>query len=267
MSSRIVNCIAYTRVSTEKQVRSGASEKDLENGDFAGHSIREQTEAIKKFCSYKSNEEVQYQLIKVFNDPGVSAKKIPFFERPSGKEIKEFLQEAGQEVKYLIIKSLDRAFRDTEDGLYTARLLNENFGVDLYVVEGNGDPVSTSSALGKFIFTQLLSVDDFQVSKNNERTSDVLRSKQRNGKKLGRTPLGCRRNDDNTGFIPDFASLRLIARVYRYKVVDGMRTSHVEKKTGLCKDRIRTCVQRYEELKNIPVSERFYRAKQRRASQ
>lgn len=249
-----INCIAYCRVSTEKQVKSGLTEEESKLEDFSGHSIREQKESISKFCKYKSNDRIKFIVNEYFIDPGVSAKKIPFFERPSGRKIKEYLTN-NQNVKYLLLKSLDRAFRDTEDGLHTCRLLKDTFNVDLYVVDGNGDPINTGTAIGKFILTQLLSVDDFQVSKNNERTSQVLRSKQRNGKILGKNLIGMKRNKEGNQYILDFEKFKEIEHYYNMRR-EGKTFRQIESISGKPEATIRRYISKYNTLKDMAYNEK-----------
>jgi DNA invertase Pin-like site-specific DNA recombinase len=252
MSSAKTKVIGYVRVSTKKQTETGVRASDKALDDFVGHSIAEQKDKIIKFCDYKG-----FDLVKIFQDPAISAKKTWFFNRETGIEIQKLLSE-DPEIKYIVVKVQDRVFRDAEDALRTLRILKEKYDVNLYV-ESNGDMVNLQDPNQKLLFGIQALLDEYTVAKNNQRTSQVLRYKQSNGLILGRTPLGYKRTKDSPGLVVDFQALKMITRVYKYKVRDKQTNKEIQRKLGMNKDKIRLYVKRYEELRNIPAENRFYK--------
>jgi len=194
MSKPKPKVIGYVRVSTDKQEC----------------SIEDQIKKIKAFCEFK-----EFDLVHVFEDPAVSARKVMFTQRDTGKAILKFLKE-DPDVKYIVVRVQDRLFRNAADALVTTETLKEDYGVSLYI-ESEGDMVNLENPFQWLAFAIKAVFAQFEAMVIAWRTKNSLKSLKEKGKVFGRAPLGYKRNEDSTEFIPDEDELKVMAKVYRLK--------------------------------------------------
>jgi len=228
--------IGYVRVSTNKQEA----------------SIEDQKIRIEEFCDSKD-----FELIRIFEDPAISARKKPFLDRETGQEIIFFL-ESNPEIKYLIVKVHDRLFRNVADALNTTILLKEEYGVSLYIQNEGGMvdleiPDQWLSFAIRAVFAQ------FEAMMTGHRTKSGLKyTRDEKGTYLGKVPLGAKRvkNEDNKTeeIVKDWDELRLIAKTYKLKVKKNLPAKIVKRTLGLTDSKLRTRVLAYERIKGIEES-------------
>jgi len=201
--------IGYVRVSTDKQ----------------DCSIEDQIKKIKAFCEYKG-----FHLEKIFEDPAVSARKVMFTQRETGKEILSYL-ESNRNVKYIVVRVQDRLFRNAADALVTTETLKEDYDVGLYI-ESEGDMVNLDNPFQWLSFAIKAVFAQFEAMVIAWRTKNSLKARKDEGKLLGRTPLGCKRNEDNTEFIPDEEELKVMAAVYKLKKEENYSYAEIGRMLG-----------------------------------
>ena len=161
--------IAYIRVSTDKQARSGLG-------------LEAQTDAILAYCSL-------YQLpnFQLIEDNGYSANSIS--GRPGMTSLVERVK-AG-EVSAVVVHKMDRMFRSIRDALETFELFTAE-GVKFHSVVEKWD---TSTAMGEAMLNIVLVFAQLERRMTGERTSQALQAKKaRNGGKQinGGAPYGYR---------------------------------------------------------------------------
>lgn len=173
-----MTAIAYIRVSTEKQ-------------DKSGLGLEDQQTKIEQYCRLRDIGDVE---IIVDGDDGddneaikrrrnVSASKVRFEDRPQGRRIMERIR-AG-EVSDLIVLNIARIFRNTEDGL-AAKKEFDGAGVALHIIDLGGNTINTGSAYGRFIYTLLIASTSLEAELSQERTTAALAVKARNGGRVSR---------------------------------------------------------------------------------
>ena len=124
--------------------------------------------------------------------PFVSARKVPFLKR-GGLEVLEACKKTN--AKNLVIQRVDRAFRNTADGLTFVDLLNKK-GVKLHLAAEGGVMADTSTAAGQMFLTMRLAFAAYEPQLTAERTSNALRERQND--------MLCNTPDTPFGFyIPD----------------------------------------------------------------
>ncbi|MCP4166039.1 MAG: recombinase family protein [Chloroflexi bacterium] len=145
----------YVRVSTDKQ----------EN------SIEVQTRQIERYWSGRREELDPIPLDAIVVDEGTSG-AMPLFHRPHGRQL------AGlQRGDHIIITKIDRGFRNTKDAL-TCLEVWDKAGIILHLLEFQLD---ASTAVGKFIFTVICGVAEFENNRKAERIREVNAMRNRQG--------------------------------------------------------------------------------------
>lgn len=182
--------LGYVRVSTEEQAREGVS-------------LQAQEARLRAYCDLQGLD-----LVEVLADRGVSASR-PLATRPAGKILLERLER--REAEGLVAVKLDRLWRNTEDGLACTRRWARR-GVGVHILDlGGGQGLNTSSAMGRFLLTQLLAVGQLERDMGAERTSAALQHLRATGKVLGKPPFGWRRGPEGLEEVPEEQAV--IARV------------------------------------------------------
>jgi len=143
--------IAYIRVSTG----------DQEN------SLELQEKAIRQYCSFR-----ELNLIEIFIDQDVSGFKH-FETREGGKNLSSKLNKT----KNIVAVKPDRLFRNTIDGLTTVDKWNEK-GISLHIVDMGGVALNTKTAIGRLLFTTLISFSQFERDITGERVKSILNDKK-----------------------------------------------------------------------------------------
>lgn len=172
-----MSVIAYIRVSTEKQ-------------DKSGLGLEDQRQKIEQYCRLRDIHDVDYIVDGDDGDSNeavkrrrnVSASKVRFEDRPMGRKIMERIRSGA--VTDLIVLKLDRLFRDNEDGIVTERALRDA-GVSLHIVDLGGNTINTGSAYGEFIYVMLVASGSLEAKLAAERTKAALGVKLRNGQRVG----------------------------------------------------------------------------------
>lgn len=127
-------------------------------------------------------------IIQVFKDPEISARKTALANRPDGRRMLEYISD--HRVKHIVAARLDRMFRDSRDGMNTISDLDRD-GVSVHFSDQGGVSLCANTAVGRLVFTLLLGVASFEPAMTAERTSKALRYKQRNGYRVsGNAPFG-----------------------------------------------------------------------------
>ena len=154
--------LAYLRVSTDEQGRSGLG-------------LQDQREAIERAAEYK-----RWDVVEWIEDHA-SGKSL---ERPGMQRALELLEDGGPDI--LVTAKLDRLSRSALDFLTLAERAKEQ-GWSIVVLDmGKGDTLDMSSPIGKFTASILASVAELEREMISSRTKAALAQAKANGTKLGR---------------------------------------------------------------------------------
>lgn len=187
--------IAYVRVSTNEQAEEGIS-------------IEAQLQVIRDYARFRKLELVQ-ELI----DPGVSASK-PLRERRGGGELFDLAQQ--DHIKAIIAYKLDRLFRDAADCLTVTKQWDE-LGVDLHLVDLGGQPIDTSTAMGRFFLTVMAGVAEMERNLIRERTKAAMGHLATTGKRVGGLPYGFTLGADGKTLVEEASEQEVIALAHQWR--------------------------------------------------
>lgn len=84
----------------------------------------------------------------------------------------------------LVIWDLDRAYRSAKDALNELDALHKR-GVDVRIVNFNLD---TTTPMGRFVFTMMSALAEFERSTLSQRTKEGIAAARRRGARIGRPP-------------------------------------------------------------------------------
>jgi len=182
--------------------------------DLQDASMEVQEKRIKEYCEYK-----HLQLTEIFIDEGVSG-SVPLSKRPGGKSLTEALVN----IKAIVVVKPDRLFRSTVDGITTVDLWDK-MNIDLHVIDMGGATLNTNTAIGKFVFTLLISQAQFEREITGERIKVVLNNKKATGKTYSYKVMGY----DNVG--GDLVNGKLVNRVMvknqeEQEIISMIKTAH-----------------------------------------
>ncbi len=163
----LVPAIGYIRVSTQEQAANG-------------HSIEQQRVRLEAWGLARG-----LRYVDILVDAGVSAGK-PLHKRPGGAELLRRMRAGEAEVA--VVVSIDRMFRDAQDGLNTLLGQGREPGLPLQSVT---DPCDTTTAMGRFILTVWLARAQLEREQTCERNAAIARGLRRAGRPNGFTPYGC----------------------------------------------------------------------------
>ena len=121
----------YIRVSTEDQVREG-------------FSLAEQKEKLLQLCKFK-----EYEVFKVYEDAGISAKNIK--DRPAFQQMLADMKQG--KINYIVAYKLDRVTRSVRD---LEELISQLEMHNCYLI-CDKDDINTETANGRF-FVRMLTV-------------------------------------------------------------------------------------------------------------
>lgn len=187
----MIKAISYVRVSTVEQ----ASE---------GISLAAQTDAIRAYAAFKG-----MTLVHELSDPGVSAGK-PLQEREGGRRL--FAYAGYPHISAVIAFKLDRLFRDAADCLAVTKEWDE-LEVDLHLVDLGGQPVDTSTAMGRFFLTIMAGVAEMERNLIRERTKAAMSHLKSLGKRVGGIPYGYKLAPDGRTLVKEAEEQRVIANI------------------------------------------------------
>lgn len=162
-----MRALGYIRVSTAEQAATG-------------HSLQQQRERIAAWCVAKD-----MTLVDVVIDEGVSAGK-PLAKRKGGAVLLDRMRADAADV--VVAVSLDRLFRDTQDGLNTLIGLDGQPGMRMQSVT---EMLDSTTAMGRFILTVWLGRAQLEREQTCERNLAISRGLRAAGKPNGNTPYGC----------------------------------------------------------------------------
>jgi len=182
----MTQAIGYIRVSTDDQKA----------------SLEVQTERIINYCKFQ-----ELTLSEIIIDEDVSG-FTAFNKRPGGSKATSLLN-AGT-IKTIIAIKPDRLFRNTIDGLTTVALWNDQ-DIDLHIIDMGGASFTTKTAIGKLIFTQLISIAQFERDNTGERIKAVLNHKKENNKAYTGKILGF--NNISGALVPNTSEQATISTI------------------------------------------------------
>jgi site-specific DNA recombinase len=134
-------------------------------------SLQVQIEACQKYCDINN-----LAVDRITEDPEVSARTTPLFDRPSGSRLMTLPENSN-----VIAMKLDRVFRKTIDGLQTLEYWKVNH-VRLHLANEGGCSIDTSTATGEMIATFLLGVASWEPRAIAERTKSAMNHRMDNNK-------------------------------------------------------------------------------------
>ncbi len=134
-------------------------------------SLDAQRDACQRYAAFANLE-----IVHTLEQPFVSARKVPFMQR-GGAEILQLARKNA--VRHVIVQRVDRAFRDTADGLTAMKAL-ASAGISLHFADEGGSGLNCGSATGKFLFTMRLAAASYEPDLTSERTSDAHRRRMYN---------------------------------------------------------------------------------------
>lgn len=204
--------VIYVRVSTEEQARKGIS-------------LDHQTKLARNYAAFKD-----MKVIEVITEKGVSGSK-PLGDREGGQRLVELVHLP--EVNAVISYKLDRLFRDAADCLTVTKAWDE-MGADLHLVDIGGQPIDTSSAMGRFFLTVMAGVAEMERNLIIERTRATMQHMKSQGKLVGSVPYGSRLDEDGETLHDDPEEQEVIrrARKLRKKGLSLMKISKQLQKKG-----------------------------------
>ena len=174
----------YTRVSTDKQSDSLASQESL---------IKDYFERMKKLGDLP--EECEFG--GCFADEDKSG-STPLFERPAGYEMLKVIRPGD----HIIVAKHDRAFRCMMDACTTIKQL-QNQDVELHLINLGINP---GTPIGKFVFHVMSAFAELEVEFIRERIREALAHRKRTGRPVNQsTPIGYQRKkiEGEIRFVPN----------------------------------------------------------------
>lgn len=196
--------IAYIRVSSQRQVDEGVS-------------IQAQKRRILEYVRYKK---LNLSPDDIIIEEGVSG-GIPLWDRPKGRILKRRLS-TGQ-YHDLVTMKLDRMFRLTTDVLTTIDELNDA-GIDLHIVDLNGEAVDTSTTMGRFFLTLMGALAEMERGLISERTIEAMNQLRATNKQFTKSIFGWD-VDENGMFVPNWAEQDIIDYMAWQINENGMATA------------------------------------------
>jgi len=143
------------------------------------NSLELQEKSLKQYCQLKNLD-----IAKIIIDEDVSGFK-PIYKRKGGSAIPELLSTT----KIIVAMKPDRLFRNTIDALTTVNQWN-NLGVALHLVDVGGAQFRTDTAIGKLMFTTIISFSEFERNITGERIKAISTDKKANKKEYSRPIFG-----------------------------------------------------------------------------
>jgi len=204
--------IAYIRVSSQRQVDEGVS-------------IAAQTKGIKEYSRFKR---LLLDKADILIEEGVSG-GIPLWERPVGRKLRRMLMTGKYD--HIIIFKLDRMFRLTHDTLETVDELADA-GLALHIVDLQGEPVDTSSAMGRFFLTIMAALAEMERGLISERTQMGMDQLKKTHKKFTQSIYGWD-VDANGALTPNWNEQDVIDYMVWQVKINGMSLNQVSRSLNL----------------------------------
>ena len=185
--------VIYTRVSTNEQAELGIS-------------LQAQHNLAQSYANFR-----QLHIIETISESGISG-SIPLSKRPGGKRLLQLV--AQPNITAVIAHKLDRVFRDAADCLAVTKHWDE-LGVNLHLVDIGGQPIDTSSPMGRFFLTIMAGVAEMERNLIVKRTQVAMDQLKVQGKRTGAVPYGFQLADDQKTLIPNSIEQEAIALAKR----------------------------------------------------
>lgn len=189
--------LLYSRVSTDKQSESGLG---LDVQERRNGALLRMLERLNVFR---------------YTEDGISA-SVPFERRPEAAALMEKIQAVWQSETeddiVVIAYSLDRLFRDVDDGRAMLKWF-DNRGVRVFLSNEGGNAIDASSAMGRFLITIRLAQGEFERGLTGERTKAALGALKARGGRVGEPPYGWRKTDVKAMFEHEPAEQLVIAKI------------------------------------------------------
>ena len=200
--------VAYIRVSSQRQADEGVS----------------LTAQKRRILDYAKFKDIPLSEDDIFIEEGVSG-GIPLWDRPKGRAMKRKL--ATGQFQHLISMKIDRLFRETSDMLNTVDELNEA-GIDLHIVDMNGQAVDTTTAIGRLFLTIVGAMAEMERGLISERTQEGMNQLKAMNKKFTQSIYGW--NETPQGdLVPNWDEQHIIDYMYWQVEVNGMSATSVAK--------------------------------------
>lgn len=158
------NAIIYTRVSTDEQANKG-------------FSLPHQKSVLEVYCQHKG-----INILRHFKED-YSAKN---FDRPSFKQLVEYIKVNRKSIDYLLFTRWDRFSRNQEEAYRVIREF-KNMGVEVNAIE---QPLDLSQPDSKVMLAVYLVIPEVENDKNSIRTKEGLRRAMKEGCFVGLAPYG-----------------------------------------------------------------------------
>ncbi len=187
-----MRAIAYTRVSSLKQVENG-------------QSLEAQEAKIRAYCEFKCIE-----LIGVISDKGISGAKV---NREGFQGVISLCKKG--EVDSVIVYSISRFTRSTKDLLNFIDTYVKKKSIILHSLSENLD---TSTATGRFMLKVMGAMNELEREQAGERTQAVMAYKKEKGEKTGGdVPYGYDLAPDGVSLIVNEEEQKAISLIKRLK--------------------------------------------------
>ena len=150
--------IGYERISSTA-VKKGQVRIEGEN-----NSIEFQIKKITEYCKFKG-----LNLVEIVQDEDISGFK-EFSKREGGAKVHRYFDSG---IKTIVAVKIDRLFRNVKDSLITI----DDWGsekIDLHIVDMQGSSFSTKTAIGRLMFTTVVSYSEYERAVTGERTKAIL---------------------------------------------------------------------------------------------
>jgi DNA invertase Pin-like site-specific DNA recombinase len=149
-----------------------------------------------------------FELTDFVEDLDVSG-KVALADRPNGRRVHELIQAKRPTADVLIVTSLDRLTRESEDGLSIIRNLIPNGRRHPVQLMSLDDHVDLTGAMGRYFAKQRVMMGELERELIGERTSNALRHKRRTGRVYAALPYGWDRVGDHAACEPGHCVCRL----------------------------------------------------------
>lgn len=165
----------YERVSTDQQSESGLGLESQHRRNLGVAQMIGRTHGVSG----------------IYEESAVSA-AVPFRLRPKASLLMQLIENRLDHPPndiVVIAYSLDRLFRDVDDGRAMLRWFDER-GVRVILSNEGGNAIDTSTAMGRFLITIRLAQGELERGLTGERTKAALGVIKARGGKLGEAPYG-----------------------------------------------------------------------------
>lgn len=145
------------------------------------NSLASQEEICSKFASYQG-----YDVVKVFSEPGISAKEIQ--NRPSLRELMAYVPKKSNNISTVIVYKYDRFSRNLEESLVAISYL-ARYQVNVV----SATEVTDESPIGRAMRSMMILIGQLDNEMKGQRVHDNMVTMFKNGLWGWKPPIGYRR--------------------------------------------------------------------------